>query len=724
MSFDKISKLYTALVVLGITTLLSQLVIIRELLNIFQGNELIIGLILCIWMLLTAIGSNMGTSTRFKHASPKTFSYLFLLEGVLPVAQIILLHILVVKIFPPGMTKGFNAALIVCTATLWPFCITSGFLFTMIATSISRDMGKNRISKAYGMESAGSVLAGIMFSLFLAYLLSTFQILALLLFINILVYVILYPWEKFGTGPVIVPMLLFIGGLYLMTGEPDNLIRKPGFKNQDLVYSRDTPFGNVSVTSNSGQMNVFENGTLFFSTQNDILQEEAVHFALLQRAHPERVLIVSGGYTGMSKQALKYKTVKSIDYIEINPWLVKAEGLISKTVTDKRVNLIKKDPRSWISRSERVYDAIIIATPDPYNARLNRYYSAEFFLQVKNALKLNGVLEISLGPVNNYMNAETVEVNGIIYQTLKSIFLFVQVAPGERNYFISSDAPVGIDFARRAELTELSNDYVNQYYIQDDLLKQNSINIIREINLIKHPINTDLMPVAYFSQIKNWLTLMEGKWFPASVVVMLLFFTLPVLFISIRKLSPVTMGIFTGGLAGASIEFLILILFQINFGYIYQMIGLIMAFYMTGLTLGAFKKTGALQSSLVKNYIIIQMIMLGIVLLFPVLSIRAVKFSSYPGWIIQLILCIYTFSMAFMAGLEFNLASKLEKSAIEKVAGNLYGIDLAGAAFGTFFCSLLFFPLFGLTGTCLFLAIFLLASILIMLIFRKRYLHN
>ena len=71
------------------------------------------------------------------------------------------------------------------------------------------------------------------------------------------------------------------------------------------------------------------------------------------------------------------------------------------------------------------------------------------------------------------MNAETVEVNGIIYQTLKSIFLFVQVAPGERNYFIASDAPVGINFARRAELAGLSNDYVNQYYIQDDLLEQN-----------------------------------------------------------------------------------------------------------------------------------------------------------------------------------------------------------------------------------------------------------
>jgi hypothetical protein len=47
----------TALIVLGFTTILSQLIVIREFLNVFQGNELIIGMILSIWMLLTAAGS-------------------------------------------------------------------------------------------------------------------------------------------------------------------------------------------------------------------------------------------------------------------------------------------------------------------------------------------------------------------------------------------------------------------------------------------------------------------------------------------------------------------------------------------------------------------------------------------------------------------------------------------------------------------------------------------
>ena len=49
----------TALFVAGFTGILSQLLVLRELLNIFQGNELVIGIIFSIWMLLTSAGSGL-----------------------------------------------------------------------------------------------------------------------------------------------------------------------------------------------------------------------------------------------------------------------------------------------------------------------------------------------------------------------------------------------------------------------------------------------------------------------------------------------------------------------------------------------------------------------------------------------------------------------------------------------------------------------------------------
>jgi len=45
------------LFLIGFTAILSQLIVLREFLNVFEGNELIIGLYFCIWMSLTGLGS-------------------------------------------------------------------------------------------------------------------------------------------------------------------------------------------------------------------------------------------------------------------------------------------------------------------------------------------------------------------------------------------------------------------------------------------------------------------------------------------------------------------------------------------------------------------------------------------------------------------------------------------------------------------------------------------
>jgi hypothetical protein len=44
----------------GISHIVTQLVAIREFLNIFYGNEIVFGIILANWMLLMGIGSYLG----------------------------------------------------------------------------------------------------------------------------------------------------------------------------------------------------------------------------------------------------------------------------------------------------------------------------------------------------------------------------------------------------------------------------------------------------------------------------------------------------------------------------------------------------------------------------------------------------------------------------------------------------------------------------------------
>jgi len=41
---------------------------------------------------------------------------------------------------------------------------------------------------------------------------------------------------------------------------------------------------------------------MLFGTQNTIYCEELVHYAMAQRVNPKRVLLVSGGYAGLTDE--------------------------------------------------------------------------------------------------------------------------------------------------------------------------------------------------------------------------------------------------------------------------------------------------------------------------------------------------------------------------------------------------------------------------------------
>jgi hypothetical protein len=292
----------------------------------------------------------------------------------------------------------------------------------------------------------------------------------------------------------------------------------------------------------------------------------------------------------------------------------------------------------------------------------------------------------------------------------------VVVIPGERNYFIASDGNVRIDIAHGVQDAGIENDYVNPGYIEDDFLRQNSRLIMNEITGGSATANLDLAPLAYFSQISYWLSVFQEK---GWIILMLL---LILMLMALRKTSPAAAGIFTGGFAGASTEFLILIIFQILYGYVYQMLGIIVSFYMTGLTAGAILDIHLHRKVTVRSYIWLQFILLFLVILIPAMITFISGNSHVPEWIGPALLFIITAAIAFIAGLEFNTASQLEQQRFGKVTGNLYGTDLAGAACGTLLVSLICFPLLGLQYTCLLIAALILASIVVMFMSRKKYL--
>ena len=49
-----------AITALGISHVVTQITVIREFVNVFTGNEIVVGILIALWLLLSGIGAWMG----------------------------------------------------------------------------------------------------------------------------------------------------------------------------------------------------------------------------------------------------------------------------------------------------------------------------------------------------------------------------------------------------------------------------------------------------------------------------------------------------------------------------------------------------------------------------------------------------------------------------------------------------------------------------------------
>ena len=173
------AKVYHILAfVLGFTCFIVQLVLIREFLNLFMGNELVIGIMLALWMLLTATGALAGRYLqRRKHGSMPVF-ILLILNGILPIAGAMLAVWLRSELYAQGMMVSLQGILLISMAGLAAFCFFSGMMFTLLASALSEAEEKNSISRIYAIEALGSLAGGIIFNFLLIYMFNSLRILS------------------------------------------------------------------------------------------------------------------------------------------------------------------------------------------------------------------------------------------------------------------------------------------------------------------------------------------------------------------------------------------------------------------------------------------------------------------------------------------------------------------------------------------------------------------
>ncbi len=331
---------------------------------------------------------------------------------------------------------------------------------------------------------------------------------------------------------------------------------------------------------------------------------------------------------------------------------------------------------------------ILVNLPAPGTAQVNRYYTTEFFQEVKLCLHTDGIISISLPGAENYLSTEAERLYSLIYNTLGRTFGHILVVPGQKTYFLASDAELNIDIPGLIDQKGISTTYVNSYYLDLASIQERSRQI-EEIIQDGDLINQDFQPRAYFLQLDFWLShFTTNFWMPVIILIIL------IVLAGLRG-GPLETGIFTAGFTGTAAELIILIGIQVVFGYIYLYLAIIMTVFMCGLATGALLTERILGAITSVKFRICQ-VFLGAIIGFMALSFLLIERTQVPEILLHTIFIILTFLVAFVTGLLFTSAAVLRRSSVASSASRLYSTDLAGSAAGALLTAILLIPLLGL----------------------------
>ena len=683
---EKINHLKSMVLLSGFLSTSIQVLLIREITTVFQGNELMMSWTLGAWMLLTGAGTFWGRSKKNPEKAAGFLNKVLLLFAFLPVVIVPLLDVLKTSMFPPGIMVNPTYFLLILVVFLAPVCLLSGFIYSLLVNTFRYE--GNGFSKVYALEAAGSLLGGLIVSFVFVQRLSVIQSLLILLLLATILFAVIRKEIKDYIAVTIALAAVVLSGIFQL----DNLLKSFLFVNQKVLCSKETYYGNVTITENSGQYNFFGNGSLLYTTDNTVTNEEYTHYALMQHRNPKVILLVSGGIAGMVAEILKYSSVESVDYVELNPKLIGLAAKYMPLPADQRVHLIFDDGRRAVQRTTKKYDVVILAVPDPSSLEINRFYTDEFLSLLKKKLNHGGIVLYGLSSSGNYLSAEKRAIETAVFQTLRNNFHQVNIIPGERDYFVASDSALMIDMARLSATKGIDTKYVNANYLDDYSIQQRG-KLIRE-NLKEKIMNTDEKPLPVYFHTLQFISEFTSKGW------MLMVFPVIILLVPLFFMRSVASGMYISGFTASSFEILIIFTFQTFFGYVYSAIGLIIAIFMGGLVVGSVVANRF--SAAKKQFVVAQLLLVVYALFFPLFfSLQKNMENSLAG---LLFLGFITLLLSAIVGFQYVVGTKILPGNFNQTAPLLYAVDLIGAALGTIVISVLLLPLAGIINSCFIMA--------------------
>ena len=399
-------------VLLGILTILSQAVFIREMMIRLQGNEIVCAVFLSMWLGLVALGA-ISTKVGFFAKLRRHIDGLMLLLILLVMLQYVLIEP-ISRWLEPLSGEMIRVPQLILTAliVLFPICFVDGMLFPLLCH-------RNSVKRGYLLESLGIAVGGILFFPGIRLLPQSILLITIVTLCGFFL-----PFRR--RWLVWIFLLIAAGSTFYLVRS----IQQDRFAPAKWIQSNDSAYGRLDITEENGQRNFYIDGRIGGSTGDNLRAEEIAGFCLLQHPEPKRILYIGNMFSGIPERFSSYPTVQRVDCVDVNPILL--DHLESAVP-------IARDPVQYLRETDARYDLILINQPDPVSLNLNRFYTLEFFTQLSHRLRDSlACVVITLQNGENAMTEPQRNLNRIIDATFEKAFPAHVVIPAAQNLFIGS----------------------------------------------------------------------------------------------------------------------------------------------------------------------------------------------------------------------------------------------------------------------------------------------
>jgi spermidine synthase len=730
---------------LGTLSIGSQIVLIRTFMTVFYGNELCVGLVLASWMMWVGMGSFL-TLYLFHRITARRIQSLFGIATVATwVAALSVKFVRLVLDIPYGeYISLFQLALFAGLLLAIPaFCY--GVLFAMISRLISGDgeHAGDPSATVYIWEAVGSVLGSVILSLLLFQFFNHFvAYIGFGLSLLFMLYCV-HPTRQWLMFLGLFSLLVLLSWLGNAEHRVEQLYWSSLGGEMRVIEKRHSRLGELVVVDWGDEPVLYENGRMRTAIPDPIHTESMAALLMSHHSRPGSVLLFGGGLGGLAPELARYP-LHRVDYVEINRT---AFQLVMDTLSDSlrqlwnrsALHIHHQDGRAYLKQNDsRQWDFVIIDVGHPMSATENRYYTADFFQDIKSHMSSQGVLAIAHFPAaENIWGRELKWLNASLYNTLSSVFDQVRLIPGESGTYFATDSPEALvtsdaeSLSRRYREFEIKPVYFHPKMFSIRILPERIASLTADLETTDAQINRDFSPISYFFDFLLWNKLVHGVdsilfdvvtarhtlWW-GLLAGMVTITSLMVVFRSRSSWVRVGILFLAGGLGfvGMAFDIMLLLAFETLFGYLYTWIGVALALFMFGMATASWLVNRILSRLRIWHWLALLVFLLLVMAIAHYPLLKRLSHSPPMGLYLALL-----FGIGALLGGSFPLLCRLygEHRRVPQLGG-IYAFDLFGGAFGALWVSSFFIPLWGFRDTGWFLAAICLSGlVLIITVFRS-----